>query len=261
MVRIIRRRLLPAVACLILVPAIAVGYSLSQPKEYAATASLLFRNDTGVDQQLFGGNATQSQPSTDPTREAATNLELASLTTIAYQTATRFKHGLTGDDVAGKVKATPVGQSNVVSIVARDSDPALAADLANAFARQFIAFRRAADQSKLLETQQLVERELARLSRGQRDGPRGRQLATRADELRILASLQTGNAELVQSARVPTSPASPRPRAALRLNPREPSILELADGLKGRGPGEWHTRAPAIARKALLDGRLTITGS
>ena len=54
-------------------------------------------------------------------------------------------------------------------------------------------------------------REFARLSPAQRAGVRGESLSRAAEKLGVLASLQTGNAELVQPAELPTSPSSPKP--------------------------------------------------
>jgi receptor protein-tyrosine kinase len=56
----------------------------------------------------------------------------------------------------------------------------------------------------------LAEEEFARLSPEQQNGARGQALSRGAEKLGILASLQTGNAELVQPAEVPTSPSSPK---------------------------------------------------
>jgi hypothetical protein len=43
-------------------------------------------------------------------------------------------------------------------------------------------------------------------------GARGDQLRQRVSELRVLSALQTGNAEVVQNATVPSQPSSPRPK-------------------------------------------------
>ncbi len=83
--------------------------------------------------------------------------------------------------------------------------------VANTFARQFIAFRAEADKAKLTEAKQLAEEEYSRLSPEQQAGPRGEALSSGAEKLGILASLQTGNAELVQPAELPTAPSSPKP--------------------------------------------------
>ena len=52
---------------------------------------------------------------------------------------------------------------------------------------------------------------MARLSAAEKSGARGQALSRGAEKLGILASLQTGNAELVQPAELPTSPSSPKP--------------------------------------------------
>jgi capsular exopolysaccharide synthesis family protein len=83
---------------------------------------------------------------------------------------------------------------------------------ANTFAAEYIAFRREADRATLHEAQVLVRDRLARLSPRQREGQQGRLLESQHQRLSILASLQTGNAELVQPASVPDAPSSPKPR-------------------------------------------------
>src|SRR5205807_8470385 len=103
-------------------------------------------------------------------------------------------------------------QANVVSIVATDRNPQLAARIPNAFAAQYIAFRREADRSKVAGAQALVQRQIKNESPAARKSSEGKTLQNRADQLAILASLQTGNAELVQPAQVPSSPSSPQPK-------------------------------------------------
>ena len=56
----------------------------------------------------------------------------------------------------------------------------------------------------------LVQKELAALPPAQRYGSVGQSLQNRANQLGVLAALQTGNAEVVQPASVPRSPSSPR---------------------------------------------------
>src|SRR2546421_12535401 len=82
--RRIRRRWLIVVVCALVVPLAAVAVSLMQPKRYSSSATLLFR-DPGLDEKLFGSSTFT--PSTDPAREAATNLQLVSLKAVAERTA------------------------------------------------------------------------------------------------------------------------------------------------------------------------------
>lgn len=198
------------VLCSLLVTGTALGISLSEQKIYSSSAGLLFR-DAQLDQKLFGSTALP--PSTDPAREAATNVNLLGLEAIARRTATALGGLVTPALVASKISVSPEGQSNIVQVTATDHDPRFAARLANGYAQQFIAFRRDADRAKIAGAQQLVRTQLDQLQRsGQGRGANASTLQGRADELGILASLQTGNAELVQPADIPTSPTSPQTR-------------------------------------------------
>ncbi len=201
--RAIRRRAWLVLVCALLSVAAAAAVSLSQEKEFTATAALLFR-DPGLDQKLFG--STYLPPSSDPAREAATNVKLVSLEVVADRTARRLKNGLDGTRVAALVDVAAQGNSDVVSVNARGRTPQAAATLANAFTSQYIAFRRDADRAKISEAQRLVESRLP-LANDRSDRER---LLSQAQQLRVLASLQTGNAELVQPAKPPGAPSSPK---------------------------------------------------
>lgn len=185
----------------------ALGFSLIQQKEYSASASLLFR-DPGYAEALYGTAVTTTSP--DPVREAATNLRLVGLDAVASRTAAALGRDLSGLEIADRIEVSEEGESDVVSITATDSQPRRAALLANAFARQFVAFRIEADRGNLRDAQRLAERQFDELTAAERAGPRGQALSGAAERLGVLASLQTGNAELVEPARAPSSPSAPR---------------------------------------------------
>lgn len=210
-VAILRRRSRLIFLCFVLATGSAIVFSLVQRKQYSASASLLFR-DPGFDQKLF--NSTFQQPNTDPAREAATNVQLVTLETVAAKTSRALGGRPKPTAISNKVSASSEGESNVVSVTATDSQPRFATKLANTFAQEFIAFRRDADQSKVRQAQQLVQSQLQALPPDKRDSDDARALKARADQLQVLAALQTGNAELVQRATVPSSPSSPN----LKLN-------------------------------------------
>lgn len=208
LLRTLRRRIGVLTLCALTVPGAAFAFSVTQEKQYSASASLLFR-DPRFDQTLFGSSFLA--PSTDPAREAATNERLVSLRVVADRTARALRSVLTSRQIQDKVSVESRGQSDVVSITATDPSPELAARLANAYGEQYIRFRREADRSKIREAQELIERQLRSLDQREAAGPKGRSLSERAEELEVLASLQTGNAELVQQAEPPSSPSSPKP--------------------------------------------------
>jgi succinoglycan biosynthesis transport protein ExoP len=204
----LRRRLWMIIACAVLVPAAALAFSFLQEKQYSTSASLLFR-DPQFDQKIFG--STVFQPTSDPNREAATNVKLVSLNVVAARTAKALGTGISPGEVSGKVTVASAGQSDVANITATDHEPAFAAKLANTFATQFIAFRRDADRSKIASASRLVQQQLSGLPARELRGPQAVTLRKQAEQLRILGALQTGNAELVQPAEVPGAPSSPNP--------------------------------------------------
>jgi polysaccharide biosynthesis transport protein len=206
--QVVHRNLGLILVCLTLVPAAALAFSLLQDEKYTASASLLLR-DNALEQSLFGG---PPEPRDDPERVAETNVKLASLGEVANRAAKAITGArLTGADVAARTSVEPQGLSDLISIRATDREPRVAADIANAFAREFIGFRRDVDRAKIHSAQAVVERRLDLLSPAARSGVEGRLLQERAQDLEVLASLQTGTAELVQRASPPSLPSSPKP--------------------------------------------------
>ncbi len=212
----LRRRLPLILLCTLLAAGAALAASLSQTNKYTAEASLLFR-DPGFDSQLFGSSIFTTS---DPAREAATNVELVSLEAVAKRTAENLQEtgeaDLTGPDVTAMIDVQAEGQADLVTVAATDVDPEFAAALANAFSRNYIEFRRDADRSKIQAAQRSLETNIASLEAegitpededGNENEVQG--LEEQLSQLQTLQALQTGNAELVQTADVPTSPSSP----------------------------------------------------
>ncbi len=206
--RALRRRLPILLVCVAVVPIAALAWSLQQPDEYEATASLLFRN-VELD-QLEGSSFSSS--SDDPTRAAETNLQLVSTGEVAARTAQRLDEpGLTPTAIDDAVEVSLEGESDIAAVSAKSGDPAEAARIANVFAEEFIEQRREADRRAILQGKARVEAELSRLTPARAAGLQGERLREQADELALLASLQTGNAEVVQRAAPNDSPVSPKP--------------------------------------------------
>jgi capsular exopolysaccharide synthesis family protein len=205
--RVLKRRRWIVAVCLIALPIAAYLYSHHQTKQYTASASLLFR-DPGFDQKLLG--STLFPEGNDPARTAATNQKLVSLGVVALNTARKLGGGLRQADVQGAIDVSEEGNSDLVSVSATSDRPALAASLANTFTQQYIEFRRNADRSKILDAQKQVEQRLAQMTPAEQASTQGQELKKNAEQLAVMASLQTGNAELVQPAERPTSPSSPK---------------------------------------------------
>jgi len=202
----LRRRRGLVVLCIVLVPLAALGLSLAQKKEYTASIAILFRNP-GLDQEILGhGNILF--PPIDADQEAATNLRLVDLDTVDRLVGRQL--GLSQNDVRDKIDVQAQGNSNIVQVSATDSNARKAATIANVFGAQFIAFRRDADRAKINQATTLLEQRINELPPGGGGDARRSLLENRLTALQTLADLQTGNAEVVQPADVPSSPSSPK---------------------------------------------------
>jgi receptor protein-tyrosine kinase len=190
--RILRRRRLIFIIALVSVPLMAFLVSSSKEKQYTATATLLFQS----------GNTSN----VDPTRVAATNEALASLPVVAVRAAKEMGGGITAGEILGSISVSASNSmADVATISATTSSPEGAADIANGYSHAFIEFRKETDQSQVQQAIDLVEHSLEEAG-----GTEAQKLEDRLNRLKVQQALQTGRAELVQPAGVPSSPSSPR---------------------------------------------------
>jgi polysaccharide biosynthesis transport protein len=208
--RAIRRRwpLVLIVASLVVASALVVSFS--SEKEYDASAELLFGGQKRVE-DLIGGN--QSFDS-DPERELETGVALIKLDTVAESVRRRLRLSTDVPDLLEKVETETSNTSDIVKLTARDGEPRRAAAIANAFAEEYVTFRRRAARQSLVQAAELARQRLEALTPEEQGTAEARQLRARQRELEITAALQTGGVEVVRRARVPTDPARPRPKLA-----------------------------------------------
>jgi polysaccharide biosynthesis transport protein len=141
-VETIRRRIWVVLVCLVVAILGAVILTLRAEKQYSATSALLLRPSAAV----------------EPQRSVETSLQLLSVPAIAHRTAERLP-GLTDGEVTAAIDATQQGDSDIIRIKATTTDPDLSAEIANAFAEEFISFRDVARRGRLQTSQvQIVER-------------------------------------------------------------------------------------------------------
>ncbi len=218
------RRRLAVIATFVVVLGLTAAFTFAQRTQYSASAELYFR-DPGLDQKLFGTSSFVPQ-SNNPTEVADTNVSLVSLPAVRQRAAHAL--GLPVSVLNNDLTQSQVQQSDIVKVTATDPSANQAARIANALAQQFIAFRREADRSTLTQAEGLVKAQLANLVADNQQGSANyHSLQARAEQLQILAALQTGNAELVQAATVPTAPSKPKKQQNLILG----ALLGLVLGI------------------------------
>lgn len=205
--RVLRRRVPLIVLCVVVVAGAAYAYSKHQTKKYTATASLSFSNNP-LSQQI-SGLSTSSSSGSSPAQQAS-NLELVRLGDMAAKTATRLGHGLTEEKVGESLSISGQGESSVVDVSATSASPALAAEIANTYSRQFVEEQQNANRQYLRSALANVNQQLAGLSPAQRLGDDGLNLQERAQTLRLLKGLKYSTVQVAEKAVAPTSPSSPK---------------------------------------------------
>lgn len=208
LIAVLRRRWRLIACVTLLATGAALAVSLHSEKQYDATSKLLLRESEPIDALLDRPNGAGAA---DPERETNTKVALIKLEAVAEAVSKRLSLRRPASDLLGQVSTEVEGTSDIVAITVRDRSPRLAAAIANGFAQEYVAFRLRSARAGLDEAANLARSRIASLSEEERLSAEGRQLQARLRELEIASSLQTGGAEIVRRASVPTDPAVPKP--------------------------------------------------
>jgi uncharacterized protein involved in exopolysaccharide biosynthesis len=206
----LRRRWWLVLAVVILAAVAGFVVASRQQKRYDASAKVLLTTAEPVNLLLH----STAGASSDPERDLNTQVELVKLDSIAQHVRAELGLPLTSAQLLREIRAAADGNSNLLTITARDAVPARAAAIANAFARQYADFRRRQAQEAYSAAAGQALLELRSLSPAQRDGVPGTALRQQMRELQVAGALQTGGVHLVDAASVSTTPATPRPKLA-----------------------------------------------
>jgi Mrp family chromosome partitioning ATPase len=187
----------------------ALVVSLSSPKQYDASVQLLLRADEPINSLV---NPTAASRATDPERDLNTDVALIKLGPTAGVVRQRLKLKRSTGELLNQIEVTPSSTSDIVELRVRDLNPVVAARIANTFAEEYVQFRVRSARQRYREAADLAKQQLLELSPADLLTPQGRELQARQRELEITAALQTGGAELVRRARVPSGESRPRPK-------------------------------------------------
>jgi capsular exopolysaccharide synthesis family protein len=188
---------------------VSLALSLTTVKQYTATAQLLVQSVGSVNL------TTGADPGQLTSADVETELQL--VTSAQVQDQVRAKLG----SVPG-ISAAEVGETNVIAVTAVSSNPALAARIANTYAKAFVSWSTATTISNLSVAENQLVGQINALGNEIRKLPASSAQATALSNQQAvlkgqLAQLQVAGAtassglELVTPAAAPTSPSSPHP--------------------------------------------------
>ena len=249
----IKRRWWLVVGLAALAGAVAFSVNSNKPKQYDASARVLL--DGNAEPVNVLQHATPPQ-SFDPERTLNTAIALVKLDSSAAHVRKKLKlRRLTAAQLLTKVSAAPEGTTNIVAITARDESPERAAAIANAFAARYVWKLRRQAQDTYREAAQLAQGQLRSLSPAQEQGARGATLRQELHRLQVAGALQTGGAELIDRASVPTTAASPRPLFATVVGMFLGTLLGGLAAISLAAAERRRSGAPAAAPLASLELR------
>lgn len=202
--RILWERKWIVLTALILCVLVTEAIALTSQKQYTAVSKVLFR-DPGFARTLFGSDLFET--GSDPERAATTNIEVLKSPAVGDRVTRRLDLARRGPVVSEVVEVSASENSDVIDITAITDNPRMSADIANAYAREYITYQREEDRNKVRDAQRVVERNIATSSPAERGG-----LIESLKNLKVLESLQTGNAEVVALAKPDPVASAPQPR-------------------------------------------------
>jgi Mrp family chromosome partitioning ATPase len=205
---LVRARRWTIVAVVAAAAVIALVWSLAQPSRYEANADLLFGQTTSAATVITGAPADISS---SPDRDAATNLALASLDTVAANVKRRFRGPVTVEQLKNAVKVEPQGTSDVVTVTAHWDSPKQAAAIANAFATEIVTLRRKTAQDDIQTAINALTARVPAAPKTPAETALADSLRAKILDLQALKESATGDVHLVEGATPPDQRSSPKP--------------------------------------------------
>jgi succinoglycan biosynthesis transport protein ExoP len=223
-VEVLRRRWWVVLLAMVIVPVAAVLVALRQPALYEASAQVLISSDS-LATQLEG---LSNQTAKDPERNAETEAQLARGPVVARRALGTVQLDRSPSDLLDASSVTAAPEADLLIFSVRDSDPDVAASLANAYARQFTVYRRALEADTLKTARARIQGEIEALQdRGDDDSAAYDALLERDQQLLAMEAVQTGRAVLVRVASDSTQ-IQTRPKQAASIGLVLGIVLGLA---------------------------------
>ena len=207
--RVLRERFWIIPLAVIIAVGAALAISLTSTPEYRTHASLLYEeSNQQIEEALTGVPAVSKGDADQQLRTAAVLVELEP---IAAAVAEELGSSRSVPSLLEMVSAVPRERENVLDVYAVGPNPEECAAVANEFATQFLLAREAAYKATIKALRDEAEDDLRTLSRDELASDYGQDLQKKLLALRMQENLQTSGFRLVQAAKVPRDPFTPRP--------------------------------------------------
>jgi polysaccharide biosynthesis transport protein len=205
--RVIRERAWVIILAVVVVLGATLALSFHATPQYRASAKLVYQTNN-LDYTLFGAQVFSD---TNQPRNVQTAAQMVQLPQVAEAVKKQLDSPRSGAQLLEMITVTSSTDTNLIQIDAVSPDAKDAADVANAFAKQFMTIRQNSDRALVASARELVKAQLDGLSAADAASDYGLMLKDKYESLQILESMQNGGFTQVQTALVPPAPFSPRP--------------------------------------------------
>jgi capsular exopolysaccharide synthesis family protein len=186
---VLRRRWAVLAASVLACILVAVVLHARREDTYKATASVAF-NVANLSDTALGVNPNSG----DPARAAATNVLIARSSEVATAVSKQLRMSGSPSEVLAGVTVSAAANADVLDISAEKATPSEAQVIANAFARQYIAFEAKSQVEGIEQAEAELQAQLASLPEGSQ---RAAQVSSSIQRLAQLRAVATGNARII----------------------------------------------------------------
>ena len=194
--QVVKRRKWVIVQAIVLVPLVAVLYSLHERPVYQASAQVLL-SDQGLASAL--GQSTVSN--VPDTTLVATQAQLAQVPAIGQRAVQQLRlKGMSSGQFLSSCSVSSSLTTDILGFSCHSHDASLATRMVNAYGLQYTLYRRLLDTNAIVAARRQVSSKIHQLTAAGQKGSVLNALEEREQELQTLADLQTSNATVVQFA-------------------------------------------------------------
>jgi len=204
------RRKLVIILSVLSITAVAVTATLVLETPLYQSSTELMQRDSGLDRALLGSDIFLDV-SYQPERTLQTAAELVLAPEVVDRVNEELESELDGKNASSLVDVGLVKQTDIFRITATDSDPELAALVANTFASEYIEWRREVDQRALREARAPIEAQVEATPEEQKQSIEYQVMTEKLQTMKLIESIRGNDIEVVKPATAATSPSSPQP--------------------------------------------------
>jgi tyrosine-protein kinase len=191
----------------------AAAYSYTAAKRYKAEADLLVAPQSDP---IYAGLPVIRE-SNGLTSGVLTAARLIKTPQVAERVRQRHGFNLGRDALLGSISVSPLSQSNIITITSTAPSAQRAADIANAFALEFVGQQTEQFDLAVGKTVSRLKAQLTRLGPAQLNSPTASDLRANLVQLQTLAGGPNPSLSVAYPAVAPGSPSWPRPKLSIAI--------------------------------------------